>query len=321
MAAHQLGAKKVLFLTVKKAIPGIQSDVKTFGKLEVDTLSLDSANKVDPSHDYDLIVIDEAHGLGAFPKPNKRARNYVDIKQRLRNGKPYNDYTKARKEKIQPFIDKYFISFTQKEAGFKCDITEHDIIVPLKPMTKKIIKLLKDDKVVEGQSGVILAETAVKMLSKQHQLSSGTVILEEGAGTVIIDRSKIKYIRENFPDNKLAIFYKYKAELAMIKGEFGEKITTDVEEFQQSDKHIAIQIRAGSMGINLSAADCQVYVSVDFSAKDYIQSRARLQKQNRKKVDVHFLVSNCGVDRMVLKTVRSKMEFTSSYFKPLFNEP
>ena len=66
-----LNAKSVLFITKKKAIKSIQDDYereKFNFKLHV--TNYEQAEKLIP--EYDVVIIDEAHSLGAFPKPSKR---------------------------------------------------------------------------------------------------------------------------------------------------------------------------------------------------------------------------------------------------------
>lgn len=69
------GNGNVLVLTKKKAIRSIESDYKASGvSIEVTVISMDSIHKVD--WDPDLIILDEAHSFGSFPKPNRRARTF-----------------------------------------------------------------------------------------------------------------------------------------------------------------------------------------------------------------------------------------------------
>ena len=71
--AKEVGARRVLFLTKKKAIPGIKRDFDTSGyDYELVVLSVDSAHKA--TGDFDLIIVDESHCIGAFPDPSSRAK-------------------------------------------------------------------------------------------------------------------------------------------------------------------------------------------------------------------------------------------------------
>jgi superfamily II DNA or RNA helicase len=68
--AKNYGAKKVLFLTKKKAIGSIQSDYKSFGhSFEIQIINNESLHKV-TDKDFDLLISDEHHRNGAYPKMN-----------------------------------------------------------------------------------------------------------------------------------------------------------------------------------------------------------------------------------------------------------
>jgi hypothetical protein len=67
--ANRFGAKKVLFLTKKKAIGSILDDYKEFGHTyHIDVINDESMHKI-TSNDYDVVIHDEHHRFGAFPKP------------------------------------------------------------------------------------------------------------------------------------------------------------------------------------------------------------------------------------------------------------
>ena len=66
---------------------------------------------------------------------------------------------------------------------------------------------LKKDLVIDGNSEVILADTGVKLMSKLHQLYSGTIKFESGSNKVL-SNYKALYIAERFKGAKIVIFYK-----------------------------------------------------------------------------------------------------------------
>lgn len=70
------GAKNVLFVTKKKAIKSIESDYANYSNhFKCTVINYESVSKcVGP---FDLLVCDEAHGLGAFPKPGKRVKDLL----------------------------------------------------------------------------------------------------------------------------------------------------------------------------------------------------------------------------------------------------
>lgn len=70
------GAKKVLFLTKKKAITSILNDYMDFGyKFDLRVINNESLSKV-IGNDFDVVIQDEAHGMGAFPKPSNKTKEF-----------------------------------------------------------------------------------------------------------------------------------------------------------------------------------------------------------------------------------------------------
>lgn len=81
--AENVRTYQVLFITKKKAISSIEGD---FDKLKPSfslcVINYESLHTIDPDLHWDLIVCDEAHGMGAFPKPNNRAEAVRDLIRR-----------------------------------------------------------------------------------------------------------------------------------------------------------------------------------------------------------------------------------------------
>tara|TARA_Y100001973_G_scaffold26591_1_gene40144 strand:- start:4798 stop:6030 length:1233 start_codon:yes stop_codon:yes gene_type:complete len=363
--AQKLSIKNMLFVTKKKAISSIEND---YNKLKppynLTCINYESLHKV--TGKFDLIVLDEAHSMGALPKPSKRAklvkelvilndpyvilmsgtptpesfsqmyhqvyvcpqnpfntyknfysfaRDYVNVFQKTINSYPVNVYLDG-KQSILDEMKPYMISYTQKEAGFKVQTKEEVLKVKMKDVTYDLIKRLKKDLVIEGQKTdeVILADTAVKLMSKIHQLYSGTVKFESGKSQVI-DLSKAEFIRTNFKNKKLGIFYKFTAEYKALKDVYGDDLTCDLDEFKRSDKTIALQIVSGREGISLKEADCLVYYNIDFSALSYWQSRDRMTTKDSKQNDVYWIFSEGGIESKIYKAVSKKKDYTLRHFR------
>jgi hypothetical protein len=74
--ARLYGAKSVLFLTKKKAIASIEGDYTALNPgYALDVANDEGLHKIDPSA-YDLVVHDEHHRFGAFPKPGKAVQQF-----------------------------------------------------------------------------------------------------------------------------------------------------------------------------------------------------------------------------------------------------
>ena len=218
-------------------------------------------------------------------------------------------------ESIINAMSPYTINYTQKQAGFKVDTREHIMEVEMSDTVYRIAKKLKKDLVVEGKDEVILADTPVKLMMKLHQLYSGTIKFESGA-SMIIDPSKAQFIYDNFCNVKIGIFYKFKEELNALMQIYGkEYLTTDLSEFDTTDKSIALQIVSGREGISLKKADALVYFNIDFSATSYWQSRDRMTTKDRLESDVYWIFAKGGIERDIYKTVIEKKDYTLNHFK------
>jgi hypothetical protein len=356
----------VLFVTKKKAIGGIQKDYKALApSYSCDFINYESLHKVVETC-YDAIVFDEAHGMGAFPKPSLRAiearrliqhcdpyviflsgtpspesysqmyhqmwilgyrspfaeptfykwaHSYVKIWERMINGFRVHDYSNGIQEKIMAEVKPYMISYTQGEAGFTSKVNEHVLKVTMSDMTYNIADKLKRDLLFEGKDDVILADTPVKLMQKLHQIYSGTVILESGKA-IILDKTKAEFIREKFAGKRIAVFYKFQAELECLLSVFQEDMTTDLGKFHAGEcNNFAIQIVTGREGISLKEADFLVYFNIDFSATSYWQSRDRLTTMDRLENNVYWIFAEGGIEEKIYKVVQGKKNFTISHFK------
>jgi len=314
--ARLMNKSSVLFVTKKKAIGSIEKDYQALKPdFDIVVINYESLHKVEG--EFDLIILDEAHSMGAFPKDYvnfyKFSKQYVNVKQRKINSLYINDYHDGLKTIIDE-MKPYTISYSQKEAGFKVDTREHILEVDVEPITKKLTAQLKKDRVVQGKEEVILGDTPVKLMMKLHQLYSGTVKFESGNST-IIDYSKAQFIHDNFADVKIGIFYKFKEELNALKKIYGDQLCTELEEFDTTSKSIALQIVSGREGISLRKADALVYYNIDFSATSYWQSRDRMTTKDRLESDVYWIFAKGGIEKDIYKAVSKKKDYTVSHFK------
>ncbi len=74
-AAEKYGAKSVLFLTKKKAISSITGDFDSLApSFKLTCTNYEQVYDLSPSYEFDLVILDEAHGLGQFPTPAERTK-------------------------------------------------------------------------------------------------------------------------------------------------------------------------------------------------------------------------------------------------------
>ncbi len=361
-AADSFEAESVLFITKLKAMPSVQADYEALRpSFRLEVINYESCHKAKGK--YDLVIIDEAHSLGAYPKPSKRtqaikslckglpvlylsgtpspesysqlyhqfwvcesspwkaystfykwAKVYVDVRQKKVNGYLINDYSHAYKAKIDRDVKDLFISYSQEQAGFEVNINEHILPVPMNGYTGRFIEELRNNLVVVINGEPVLGDSPAKLLTKLHQLSSGTVIAENG-NHITLDRSKADFAKKTFAGRKIAFFYVYQSEAELLQDVF-PKWTDSPEEFQASTNKVFIsQVRRAREGVRLDTADALIFFNLEFSYLSYEQGRNRLvSKERTTPAEVYFLCSDCGIESKILEAVHGKQDFTLSYY-------
>ncbi len=214
-----------------------------------------------------------------------------------------------------------FLSYTQEAAGFTQFVQEEVLTVKMRPSTYFLASKLRARRLYIGKNGDdVIADTEVKLMGKLHQIYSGTVLTETGE-IMCFDDTKARYIKQKFDGRKIAIFYKFRGELEMLRWVFQTMITESPEEFnQRQDLVFVSQIQSGREGINLSTADALVMFNIDFSHVSYIQARARLQTLQREAAaNLYWIFSEDGIETKIYDRVIAKQDYNTSYFKKDYN--
>lgn len=264
---------------------------------------------------YHQFTINKFHSWNNAKNFYHWAQFYVNKKIKYLYGREINDYSDAKIELIEPKIKDYMITFTQVEAGFSQFIDEKIIYCKMKPCTYELIDTLNRDKVVWYKETEILGDTAVKLMNKVHQLSSGTIIGEDGTGR-IVDYSKGYFIRDYFIGKKIAVFYKFKQEFELLKQVF-TNWTDSPEQFQElNDSTFLGQFQSAREGIRLDTADALIFYNIDFSYLSYEQSKNRiLSKERNTYAPLYFVFSDNGIETKIYNVVKNKQDYTTYHYK------
>lgn len=198
---------------------------------------------------------------------------------------------------IQYLIEKGFLSNTEDEV----------LQVEMSELTYRLIEKLSKE----------LADAPVKLMSKIHQLFSGTIKFENG-NSMVIDLSKAQFIQKHFSGRKIGIFYKFKEELNALKQVFKDNLTTELSVFEDTNKNIALQIVSDRERILLKQADFLVYYNIDFSATSYWQSKDRMTTKERLENKVYWIFSKGGIEYKIYQAVTKKKDYTINHFKKDF---
>ena len=74
-AAEKYGARSVLFLTKKKAISSVKADYDNMApSFKLICINYEQIYNLSPDYEFDLVILDEAHGLGQFPTAAERTK-------------------------------------------------------------------------------------------------------------------------------------------------------------------------------------------------------------------------------------------------------
>jgi hypothetical protein len=349
--ADRLSAKNVLFVTKKKAIRSITNDYNALNpSYYIHVINYESLHTIDKLIKWDVIILDEAHSMGAFPKPSKRAN---DVRNLISNHKPkvillsgtptpesysqiYHQVYGIPNNPFKHFPNFYrfcdqYVDVKQKKINgmFINDYSRgKDTILDLmRPYTINYTQIEAGFK-VNTKEHIIEVDMEDITYSLIDRLKKDLVI--EGKEEVIladtpvklmmkvhqiIDLSKAKFIYDNFYDKKIGIFYKFKEELLALKNVYGDELTTELSVFEDTNKSIALQIVSGREGISLQKAYALVYYNIDFSATSYWQSRDRMTTKERLESDVYWIFSRGGIEHDIYKAVTKKKDYTINHFK------
>jgi len=369
--ARRMMVTRCLFLTKKKAIASIEADRDALGlACWVDVTNYEQVHKLTGL--YDLLILDEAHCLGAYPKASLRARQvarlgydrcillsgtpspeslsqlyhqvriasaarlstavpwqqpsfykwaaagYVNVRtKRVGTGQEVNDYSNANEALIMADLAPHMVRITQQQAGFQTQIIEQVHQVRMAPQTYADAgKLMRDGVVTVGTGWPVVADTAAKQMQKLRQMYSGTVIPEGAAEGIILDASKVDYIRNRFR-GRLAILYCFQAEGVMLRQAYGSLATDSPEVFAARPDSVFIgQVQASREGVNLSPADDLVFLGIDYSALSYLQGRDRASALGRTVPPrVHWILAANSLELRVYDKVRAKESYTATHFR------
>jgi len=341
--AERVHAKNVLFITKKKALSTISDDYSMLSpSYYMQVINYESLHTVMDEQRWDLIICDEAHGMGAFPKPSGRAELVAEVINKckpmviLLSGTPTPESYSQMYHQVYAipnnpfkefknfyrFCDKYVKIKQRKINGLFVNDYSGGLDTILKEMEPYTINYTQQEAgfMAETKEEILEVEMKestykiIKKLKKDHQLCSGTIKFESG-NSMILDLSKAEFIKEQFEGCKIGIFYKFKEEYNALKQVFGDELTSELSVFEDTGKSIALQIVSGREGISLRNAEYLVYYNIDFSATSYWQSKDRMTTKERLENQVYWIFSKDGIEHDIYKAVTKKKDYTLKHFE------
>jgi len=360
----------ILFITKKAAIGDITKTIAALNEdyplPHVEVMSFDSLHKIPISKR--VIIADEAHSFGTYPKPSLRAKQlrklsdgcpvimlsatptpesfsqmyhqlwaancnifdeyknfyhwaqiYVNKQEKTIGwDQKVIDYSDARSELILPQIKHLMLECTKAQAGFAfSEPIEQRYYVAMPDHLREIVHAINKKRIYKSDTLKIVAGTAASKLSKVHQLCSGTVI-DDSDVPHIVSAHKIPAISIlQAIHGKIAVYYKFVAELAMLNQAFPNRITSDPSAFRESTGNLifAKQFVSGREGIDLQTAKAIIFLNIDHSYLSYEQTKNRLANMSREDQPIIvFLITIDGIEEDIIKIVKQKRKYTAEYY-------
>lgn len=201
----------------------------------------------------------------------------------------------------------------------------------LPPATMRAYKELETILVTQIKEGEITVSNALVKLLRLQQITSGFARVDptdSDEGKVVrIDDEKQKLLADVLLDldkrEPIVVFARFTHDLEAVKAvcdaqgrrcAFLDGSRKQTDEWRNGDYDVlAIQIRAGGVGVNLTRSHYCVYYSLGYSLSDYLQSLARTMRpgQNCKVTYVHLLAAD-SVDLKVYDALDAKKDVVDS---------
>jgi len=192
---------------------------------------------------------------------------------------------------------------------------------------RKLYDKLTNELCGEIDAGLITPANALVKLVRLMQVTSGTVIDDDGNVRPVHDAKKeaLESIIDGLPESEnIVVFCLYRHELEAVRS-LAEKLkrpygevsgnANDLDGHRLPEKvdgigHVfGVQIKSGGAGVDLSRSHIAVYWSVGFSLGDYEQSLARLRRKGQEHaVQYYHLMVQDSMDQVVFRALQARKD-------------
>lgn len=192
----------------------------------------------------------------------------------------------------------------------------------LTPKTWKVYKDLDSELYAEIAEGEITPANAMVKVLRLQQLTSGYLKTDDG-GLVQYGTEKkdlMGDLLDEIPqDEPIVIFCRFTSDIQNVKemctknkrpcGELSGA-ANDLKAWQDGEYNaLAIQIRSGGVGVDLTRSAYCIYYSIGHSLGDYTQSLARTNRPGQtRSVRYYHLLADESIDILVYKALQEKQE-------------
>jgi len=183
----------------------------------------------------------------------------------------------------------------------------------------------------DGKESVLTKLTAI---SKLAQITSGYYLHPESDVPVKIPgkNPKLETLLDRLPNKKTIIWARFRAEIQdIVRALHGKSVVElhggiskkkrieAIEAFERGDAHVLVgNQQAGGTGITLTAAECVIYFSNDFSLRNRLQSEDRAHRIGQTKNVVYINLAGRGtIDERVIRALMAKKNIADTLMEEI----
>lgn len=357
LVAENCNIKNVMVLTKKAAIPGwakfISADLKhnytiinyeQLGKLVGSNIKLN----YNPQ-DYQLVIVDESHNFGAFPKPTLRYKLLrafcKDLPHIHLSGTPIIEspcgiYHQMHISKFSPFSGiSNFYRFHDKYGVKESIYVRGQPIIQYKGYKPELLDYIETFTLYMSQedAGItIKAEDKIHYIELSDDVKAmyntfiqKKLIENEEINYALDTPMKLRIMLHQLEGGVLKIENKpyiiHNNKIDYIKANFGDSddigimshFTAEQDYLKANFKHAQIfSSNAHAEGVDLSYLKHFIIYSSDYSGARFVQRRDRIINMNGSNTTiVHHLIVKKAISEQIYNTVSKKLDFNNTTFK------
>lgn len=245
----------------------------------------------------------------------------------------YAVYGGYEKRQVVDYVNQHEFNAKFYSIAFRADrdvlelpeATHIERTFELPPAAAKIYRELRDEFVAEVGSGLVTATNALSRLLRLQQLTSGHLPVGEGEELHVerlhTEKRRLltEVLEEIDPAEPVTVFCRFRQDLldvhaaAEAAGRTSSELSgsrRELADWQAGNTNVlAVQIQAGSEGVDFTRAKYSIYFSLGYSLAQFEQSLARIHRpgQTRPCVFVHLIAEN-SVDVAVYRALRERKQ-------------
>ena len=260
----------------------------------------------------------EVYARGSKGKPVKR--RVWTIAKHPETQQPWYTNTADLQARVAPLV------YRSSGAIQLPDTVDQQVYCLLDPGTQRVYNSVADDLRAEFDAGTITASNALTRVLRLAQIANGFATDDTGQ-LVPLGTEKADLLGEVLadlsPEEPVVVFGRFVQDLASIarvaraQGRAYHEVSgrrNDLAAWQGGDGNVlGVQLQAGGVGVDLTRARYQVYLSLDFSLGNYLQTRKRIHRpgQTRNVTYIHLLAAGT-VDETILTALQQRRDVVTA---------